>query len=545
MRQTWRLVVDLLLEMWRTLFGYDIFISYSHHDQAFASALHDSLKARYRVFFDVRSGTMGRPLAELLEASAKSRMVLVVLTSHSAASSWVAQEVNAHLQSPGLRRLAPVFADAGVFQRSEPVVATLKSFGGVRVDQGDLGRGTVDPSTITAVHGVFRKIRRTVLLRAGLVAAAGAALVAFAIVLRVTPDWAWATTDVTELNTIDAYAAPLPRPAGTTWALTGGYHRPGSDGGVSFQPLVELSPAGRITGCLGFARSEGGVAPDDGACGSLGPAGSLQALHNSLAEKWRSQFDAFDPWKELVGLARLVTPDPKVDAELSARAAATLEGAAAYQSKPVVRVRLRGAEQLAFVTFTSDQATRSVPLRSKDGRNWVAGAAVELDASGISGAAVASSADGALYLTTEDHTVPDEMYGLAGGLFRSADGGLTWQSVKVPEPWGTWRSFASVVAAHDSPGVVAVATSPVRVGAARLPRGVPGVIVTKDGGLHWELLTTGFRTEPTVHIDLVSVSASGRVVALLRQSAALHAPGRLVCWRELGLLERIRGTYGL
>jgi len=547
----WRAVVDALAELRRTLFGYDIFISYASTDQAFAKALHETLKKRYTVFFDKTSGVTATPLATLLRASSRSRMVLVVLTPAAAASGWVADELDAHLNSAGVARVAAIFASAALLHEPPPRLASLSRYGGIRVSPDDLEAGIVRPETQAAIGSTFSKIRRAAVLEGTAALLTLSAAMACGLFLYMTPGWAWTKTDVSELDTDEAILSPNDPSGLEVWALTGGYHLKSLDddsGGVTYESVVSLDRRGGIAGCMGFNRSEGGIAPAADACAPFGPLGVFTQQSEALNRKWRQLFDKFDPWRDLAGPRALEKPSQSEQEQLLAIArtasGTAVSGNPGAETRP--RVFSLGAHgRLAFVMFTSDSGSRVVPLRSKDGSTWTAGQAASIDVSDAPDIAIGSQDADVLYVATRDHRVAGEAYGLPGGVFRSTDGGLTWRALSLPPPWTTWQSFSSVRATSGVPSIIAVAIAPTHMGAGVRPAGAPGVITSSDGGERWTALATGFRIAEGRYVDLVGVAPTGQVSALVRQQAEPSKGGSLIEWRRLSLLERLRGAYGL
>jgi len=151
-------------EVWRSFVGYDVFLSYSSDDVAFATAAYRALHgAGFRVFFDRAHSQAGLPLLKLLAAAARSRMVLVVLTPSAGGSAWVAQEIEAHLQCPGVSRVCAVFADPALIRTPPESLATLRDRVGIRVESQDMASGTT-PSNFTGEVGrAFRAVRQFII----------------------------------------------------------------------------------------------------------------------------------------------------------------------------------------------------------------------------------------------------------------------------------------------------------------------------------------------------------------------------------------------
>ncbi len=104
--------------LWRTVFGYDFFISYAHADaEDYASALHEDLAGTHRCFLDEEELDVGLGLTPAIARALRRTSILVVLHTPGAdASPWVRQEVT--LFSETGRRV--IFVDLGGAPRTEP-----------------------------------------------------------------------------------------------------------------------------------------------------------------------------------------------------------------------------------------------------------------------------------------------------------------------------------------------------------------------------------------------------------------------------------------
>src|SRR5262245_54730129 len=102
-----------LRAFWNRLFGYDVFISYSSRNEAWAAAVEQLLKhGRYSVFRDHSGLTTGDHLERLLREVRRSTMLLVLVSDAAMQSDWVHRELLAHLERPKRGwRVAPVFLE--------------------------------------------------------------------------------------------------------------------------------------------------------------------------------------------------------------------------------------------------------------------------------------------------------------------------------------------------------------------------------------------------------------------------------------------------
>ena len=109
------LVRRFTFDFYRILFGYDVFISYSSHNAAYAEALEKGLSAfRFRVFRDATGIESSALLVGLLRIPRRSRAIIVLLTTDAVKSAWVAAEVVAHAGAPGTCRIIPILPDPSV-----------------------------------------------------------------------------------------------------------------------------------------------------------------------------------------------------------------------------------------------------------------------------------------------------------------------------------------------------------------------------------------------------------------------------------------------
>jgi hypothetical protein len=129
-----------LRELWNRLFGYDVFISYSSHDEAWAVAVEKLLKhGRYSVFRDEPGLTAGDHLERLLREVRRSTMLLVLVSGAAMQSDWVHRELRAHLERPKRRwRVTPVFLEKRYPGELPERFRVLGEFHGVSLPIADL-----------------------------------------------------------------------------------------------------------------------------------------------------------------------------------------------------------------------------------------------------------------------------------------------------------------------------------------------------------------------------------------------------------------------
>src|ERR1043166_7810694 len=129
-----------LRELWNRLFGYDVFISYSSHDEAWAVAVEKLLKhGRYSVFRDEPGLAAGDHLERLLREVRRSTMLLVLVSGAAMQSDWVHRELQAHLERPKRRwRGTPVFLEKRYPGELPERFRVLGEFHGVSLPIADL-----------------------------------------------------------------------------------------------------------------------------------------------------------------------------------------------------------------------------------------------------------------------------------------------------------------------------------------------------------------------------------------------------------------------
>jgi hypothetical protein len=124
------------------------------------------------------------------------------------------------------------------------------------------------------------------------------------------------------------------------------------------------------------------------------------------------------------------------------------------------------------------------------------------------------------------------------GLFRSIDGELTSTRVALGTRWDSWNSCFGVHVAVGNPEVLAVVLVPKAGTGDRPLRGVPGVVLSREGGATWKLLDSGLSAGATTSILILHLMKDGCVLAIAE-------PADIVVWRKLTFWERFRGSYAV
>jgi len=389
----------------------------------------------------------------------------------------------------------------------------------------------------TARHKTRLARRRTMLITSGsLIVVLGVCLAVFILGMRTPPD-AWMRTEISD-EFVASAALVEDTQSRELVQVTTSYHEGSMDddsGGTMHMIDLQLDLRGVLVGCRSRSINDGG----DGASGSNDCQRYGHATDLTFAEA-----------KPRIDMPRAENDDPVL---ASAKQAALRTVNTPEKPRSVSEVRAYRADEnfiLAFVKIMSDDGYiefGSLPVRSEDGgATWETGALLEqISVPGISGFASASSS---LFLTTVFNAIPGASDGRSGGVFRSDDRGITWQKIELPVPWEKWNSFSGVHASHGEPSTIGIALSPVSRSYGDLPPGVPGILVSHDGGKNWQLLDTGLEISTGSEIELVGISESGKAVV-----AAIKLPGetgrdsqnlRLLIYRKLSLLERLQGRFG-
>lgn len=393
------------------------------------------------------------------------------------------------------------------------------------------------------------------------------ALVNVLLLLLQSPPSAWMTTEVSRLSTTRAALVKDQDGRESIRVITGAYEVISPDvGGVSHQVALELDLRGKITGCIGYINDEGILEPEPGECERYGGFGTL-------ADEWnvfeRLSKKSEEPVSLEPSFILQLFQNSVIGNELDDEA---LLGALPdyvqtikrwlqdfYREYRMIRPRLfqyGDRHLLAFADLESrgnEFLTLTLPLRSDDqGENWQAGKSAPFTTWGLAGLTRGSADLQVFYAASIDHRGDSLSTGFAGGIFQSLDGGLSWTRMKLPEEWADWISFSDVLALPDEPRTIAVALDPKATrnygGSDVQPRGVPGVLITRDGGKEWELLEAGLGIPLQSQIKLVGITASNDVIALVlwtRRNSSLPDDGRPIIWRRLTLRERLQAKYGV
>jgi len=185
----------------------------------------------------------------------------------------------------------------------------------------------------------------------------------------------------------------------------------------------------------------------------------------------------------------------------------------------------------------------TLTARSEDGgKTWKhAGTETPFRANSITALAIASpleTVQPVLFASAVHDNFGYSNSRLPGGLFRSADGGLTWNRLPLGQRWDRWKSCSGVQVAAGRPEVLAAALAPKAGRGDRRPQGVPGVLLSRDGGATWKLLDSGLSAGATTSIRILHLTKDGSVFAT-------SEAGELAVWRTLTFRERFRASYGV
>jgi hypothetical protein len=217
-----------IFDLYRFLFGYDLFISYSSRNVAYAEVLEQALKARrFRVFRDATGIESGALLQDILGTARKSRAMVLLLTSSAVESTWVAAEVAAHAGAPGTCRIIPILPDSSVLLRLPPELAFVSQYTGIREEPENVEAANLNNATIGSIEHSFQVIRQ----RAFRVwTARGSAVLAACSVAF----WAYTFTDTYQAAAIrdgaSDFSGIAPLAATTEWVTSLAYD--GSSGSV-------------------------------------------------------------------------------------------------------------------------------------------------------------------------------------------------------------------------------------------------------------------------------------------------------------------------
>jgi hypothetical protein len=374
--------------------------------------------------------------------------------------------------------------------------------------------------------------------------------------LATTPTHAWMQTDLQSREVVDA--AIIDQGHAPRIAIQAAYHVGSMDddsGGRAEIRMLELDLAGRVLDCAAYPRDEGGVGTP-ARCNDFPSSGGLVAkLVGAGLGSDELGDEAPDPWSVLApsgpGNERIdAARDVQETAQAWIQALRESRREAAPKLEDTKVFCLGRTEWIVFATVSRgyEQAGTLTAITGDDGRTWrVSPLLNQLTASGMSD--VTRSGAG-LFATALDSRVPGSSDGTLGGVFFSSDGGASWRRVELMAPLDDWGAFYSVRASAGNPSFLAVASAPDTRTRSR-PDGVPGVLLSEDGGASWKRLADGLSVPSKSLIRIAGVSARGEVVAVVYQDDQQSVPsvgkprGRVTVWRPLSVLERLRMNYGV
>jgi hypothetical protein len=158
---------------WRALFGYDVFISHSSRDSAYAAELEKRIRrAGFRVCRH-SPATGDEDLEPGFAAARGSRMLVAIVTDDAVRSDRVRAEIEAFLSAPGVRRLVGIFFSASHPRLLPGSFSALKSYRGIHADPADLTPPVIRGTILEQIEGAFRAVRMSALrlIAAGLMVA--------------------------------------------------------------------------------------------------------------------------------------------------------------------------------------------------------------------------------------------------------------------------------------------------------------------------------------------------------------------------------------
>lgn len=546
--------------------------------------------------------------AALRDALRQSRNLIVICSPDSARSRWVNEEIltfkrlgredrilclivsgepfasdgdgvpSRECFAPALRT-SPGFDGQPANHRVEPMAADVRS-------GGDKKAGA-RLKLAAGIAGVgFDELKRRDRLRrrrAYLLSAAVLILVA-ALPVRLifkSPRAAWMPAEFEGSNI--ARAGFLGEPDGSETIrllLTGEIVSAVEERRSTKHVVLDLDTRGRITGELAYIDRNGTVKPELVNVQNYVPPGTLEderrifealftenkyfrpAVWDMPVFLFRDSPSRVDP--QTRSLAPAKWPEVEEEAEfdlfdrLGDRIRSTRGGTRPEPGPHYSTVfRLDSMRLLAFVNIQLDgkkefgsQSLGSRSYRSDDGgRGWQVGDATRIVASGITAVAKATPDGRILYLSSLDTYLSEDYSGGSGAIYRSSNAGITWERVRLPQPWDKWRSFSGVAVSQKDPNTIAIAISSQQAAGARV-RGTPGVLISTNAGASWTLLVEGLVSPGPGRIQLLGVSQSRNVYGVLEGQPRnsynpLHGPGRLIIWRRLSLVERLQGNYGI
>lgn len=580
---------------------FDVFLSHSSKDERVVDRLHALLEGyrlprsvggksprRLKVFHFRHDQTLSDSLRRALrERLAECDQLVLAASGASADAPLVEYEISCFLEDRPLERLHIVLVDdempqvvpPSLRQRlTDPIYVDLRSGGCSRFRWLILERARSRRRLIpllAKLHGIRPnelvrrqrrrdRRRRTVIAIATLLALSGIG----GLIFR-SPSSAWMPTAIEGLDI--EKGAFWTEESGTERIrviLKGEVYPGGEEIRLTRHVVLDLDVDGRINGSLVYTDRNGGVPPEFEADPGFAPYGTLadeRGILEQVADAGRGLL-----WNEVPAFlfrraaARLDFGDgtlsavawPKLDADrdFDFRAAfmnATGGDVHKLYGLPVHKLDSRSllifvdAGNLPNAASSSKKSAR--PFRSDDrGRTWRRGTDSGLVASGVTGVIKASTDGSLLYLTTRDTFLSEDYLGRPGGVYRSTTGGLSWERMDLPQQWKDWPSFSSIAVDSLDPTRLAIAVDPyVEKG---LPHGGPGVLESGDAGRTWTLLDNGLKIDRQGRIHLLGIGGNGNIIALAYPNPSGWFPesgGRLVIWRELSLLERLLGRYGV
>lgn len=214
--------------------------------------------------------------------------------------------------------------------------------------------------------------------------------------------------------------------------------------------------------------------------------------------------------------------------------------------------RLRSGVWLAFIQLMNSGKKYDLgilPARSEDkGLSWTLGSVIPRLAEGNgfhfnaqSIRAVVEDEKGDIWVATE-YNLSRELghpSGAPGQLARSSNGGLSWRSIKLPNPLDSCDSFTGIAASRNSPGLIALSIEDRN---ATSDTSGPRLWLSNDYGETWQSIEEGLNVDPLSRVRVIWVGAGPRLVALQELQDGTVRP---IVFRSLSFLERLRGRVGI
>ncbi len=122
---------------------------------------------------------------------------------------------------------------------------------------------------------------------------------------------------------------------------------------------------------------------------------------------------------------------------------------------------------------------------------------------------------------------------LPGGLFRSADGGLTWQLVE--SLWQRSERLEWFGGGYDSPGIHSICPHPTRAGQLLVGISCGGAWTSDDDGASWDLTASGMRADfmPPEQAGNANIQDPHRIVRCPAAPEAMWCQHHCGIWRTL------------